>query len=72
MSEEPEELSEPRAVSKYRDRIVNGPIIRTFFWLGIPPLVNQIIVVAYNLADAYWLSVYSDITVAVPRQCGLS
>jgi putative MATE family efflux protein len=68
MSEEPEELPETRPISKYRDKIVNGPIIRTFFWLGVPPLVNQIIVVAYNLADAYWLSVYSDITVAIPRQ----
>ncbi|MEM2105221.1 MAG: MATE family efflux transporter [Candidatus Bathyarchaeia archaeon] len=68
MSEEAEELPEPRSIGKYRDKIVNGPIIRTFFWLGIPPLVNQIIVVAYNLADTYWLSVYSDVTVAVPRQ----
>lgn len=68
MSEESEGLSESHTMSKYRDKIVNGPIIRTFIWLGIPPLVNQLIVVAYNLADAYWLSVYSDIAVAVPRQ----
>ncbi|MEM3596622.1 MAG: MATE family efflux transporter [Candidatus Bathyarchaeia archaeon] len=68
MPEEAEELPETRSISKYRDKIVNGPIIRTFFWLGIPPLVNQIIVVAYNLADAYWLSVYSDVAVAIPRQ----
>lgn len=68
MSEETEELPETCSISQYRDKIVNGPIIRTFFWLGIPPLVNQIIVVAYNLADAYWLSVYSDVAVAVPRQ----
>ncbi|MGB9675748.1 MAG: MATE family efflux transporter [Candidatus Bathyarchaeales archaeon] len=68
MSEEAEELPETRPIGKYRDRIVNGPILRTFFWLGIPPLVNQIIVVAYNLADAYWLSVYSDVAVAIPRQ----
>jgi putative MATE family efflux protein len=68
MSEESEGLPESRAISKYRDKIVSGPIIRTFFWLGVPPLVNQLIIVAYNLADAYWLSVYNDITVAVPRQ----
>ncbi|MEM3730744.1 MAG: MATE family efflux transporter [Candidatus Bathyarchaeia archaeon] len=67
-SEETSEAPEQRTISKYRDKIVNGPIIRTFFWLGVPPLVNQIIIVAYNLADAYWLSVYSDIVVAVPRQ----
>jgi putative MATE family efflux protein len=30
--------------------------------------VNQLVIVAYNLADAYWLSSYSEVTVAVPRQ----
>ncbi|MEM3700309.1 MAG: MATE family efflux transporter [Candidatus Bathyarchaeia archaeon] len=68
MAEESEELPELPSISKYRDKIVNGPIVRTFFWLGVPPLINQLIIVAYNLADAYWLSVYSDITVAIPRQ----
>jgi putative MATE family efflux protein len=68
MAEESEELPQLPSLGKYRDKIVNGPIVRTFFWLGVPPLVNQLIVVAYNIADAYWLSVYSDITVAVPRQ----
>jgi len=37
-------------------------------WLGAPPLLNQLVVVAYNIADAYWLSLYSDIAVAIPRQ----
>jgi len=68
MSDESEGLTEPREISKYRDKIVSGPIIRTIFWLGLPPLVNQLVIVAYNVADAYWLSSYSEITVAVPRQ----
>jgi len=34
----------------------------------LPPLINQLVVVAYNVADAYWLSSYSEVTVAVPRQ----
>ncbi len=68
MSDESEGLMEPRGISKYRDRIVSGPIIRTIFWLGLPPLINQLVLVAYNVADAYWLSSYSEITVAVPRQ----
>jgi len=68
MSDESEGLIEPREISKYRDKIVSGPIIRTIFWLGLPPLVNQLVIVAYNVADAYWLSSYSEITVAVPRQ----
>jgi len=68
MSDEAEGLMEPREIGKYRDKIVNGPIIRTIFWLGLPPLINQLVIVAYNVADTYWLSSYSEITVAVPRQ----
>jgi putative MATE family efflux protein len=68
MSDEVEGQLEPREIRKYREKIVSGPIIRTIFWLGIPPLINQLVVVAYNVADAYWLSNYNEITVAVPRQ----
>lgn len=70
MAEESEALpdTKPSGISEYRDRIVNGPIIRTIFWLGTPPLVNQLVVVAYNVADSYWLSSYDEIAVAVPRQ----
>jgi len=68
MPDESEGLIEPRGIGKFRDRIVSGPIIRTVFWLGLPPLINQLVIVAYNVADAYWLSSYSEVTVAVPRQ----
>ncbi len=68
MSNESEGLTESHRVSKYRDKIVDGPIIRTIFWLGLPPLINQLVIVTYNVADAYWLSSYSEIAVAVPRQ----
>jgi len=68
MAEDSESLPEPGGISKYRDKIIEGPIIRTIFWLGTPPLVNQLVVVAYNVADTYWLSVYSEQAVAVPRQ----
>lgn len=68
MSNESEGMLEPREIGKYRDKIVSGPIIRTIFWLGAPPLINQLVIVAYNVADAYWLSSYSELTVAVPRQ----
>ncbi|MEM1540113.1 MAG: MATE family efflux transporter [Candidatus Bathyarchaeia archaeon] len=60
--------TERTGIGKYRDQIINGPIIRTIFWLGTPPLVNQLVVVAYNVMDTYWLSMYSERTVAVPRQ----
>lgn len=68
MAEDSEGLPEYGGISKYRDKIIDGPIIRTIFWLGTPPLVNQLVVVAYNVADTYWLSVYSEQAVAVPRQ----
>jgi putative MATE family efflux protein len=58
----------PSEISKYREKIINGPIIRKLFWLGTPPLVNQLVIVAYNVADSYWLSKYNEIAVAVPRQ----
>ncbi|MCS7124986.1 MAG: MATE family efflux transporter [Candidatus Bathyarchaeota archaeon] len=63
---EPE--TEQIGIGRYRDQIVNGPVFRTIFWLGTPPLVNQLVVVAYNVADTYWLSKYSELAVAVPRQ----
>lgn len=68
MSDENSDAQETYTIGKYRDRIVNGPIIRTLLWLGAPPLLNQLIVVAYNVADVYWLSLYGEVTVAVPRQ----
>ncbi|MEM2094024.1 MAG: MATE family efflux transporter [Candidatus Bathyarchaeia archaeon] len=59
---------EPQGVTKYRDRIVNGPIVSTFLWLGVPPLLNQLVLIAYNVADTYWLSCYNELCVSVPRQ----
>lgn len=68
MTEEFDEAQGARSLGRYRDRITNGPILKTLLWLGVPLLVNQIIVVAYNVADSYWLSLYGGITVGVPRQ----
>jgi len=68
MSDESEAKTEPQEIGKYREKIVTGPIIRTIVWLGVPPLINQLVVVAYNVTDAFWLSNYSEIAVAVPRQ----
>ena len=53
---------------KYRERIVKGPIVRTMLWLGLPLIVVQLIQISYNVADAFWLSMYSDVALAVPRQ----
>ncbi len=55
-------------VNKYRDKIVNGPVLRTLVWLGAPLMVVQLVNVSYNIVDAYWLSRYSNTAMAVPRQ----
>lgn len=62
------EIPDNYSLGKYRDRVTGGPIFRTLLWLGIPLLLNQLMVVIYNVADAYWLSLYGGVTVGVPRQ----
>ncbi|MCS7097338.1 MAG: MATE family efflux transporter [Candidatus Methanomethylicia archaeon] len=66
--EEGEESFKHRGMGRYRDRIVNGPIISTLIWLGLPPLINNIVMTVYHVANAYWLSIYSTYSVSVPRQ----
>ena len=56
------------SVRKYRDRIIRGPIVRTLLQLSLPLIIVQLIQISYNVADAFWLSMYSDTAVAVPRQ----
>lgn len=55
-------------IEKYRNEIVNGPIVKTLLWLGFPLMIVQLVNVSYNVADAFWLSKYSDVAMAVPRQ----
>ena len=57
-----------KPLRKYRDRIISGSIIRTALWLGLPLVIVQLVQISYNIADAYWLSKYSDVAMAVPRQ----
>ncbi|MBS7657214.1 MAG: MATE family efflux transporter [Candidatus Bathyarchaeia archaeon] len=68
MAEELGSLLESPDLSKYRDRIVNGSTVSTFFWLGVPPMLNQLVLIAYNVADTYWLSRYDELCVSIPRQ----
>ena len=53
---------------KYRDEILSGSILRVLFKLGLPLMIVNIVMLAYNLADAYWLSRYSEYAISVPRQ----
>lgn len=56
------------SIEKYREVIVSGPILSTMLKLGLPLMFTDIIMLAYNLTDAYWLSRYSVYALAVPRQ----
>lgn len=56
------------SIAAYREKVLNGPIGKTMLWLGIPLMVFQLVNVSYNLADAYWLSKYSEYAYAAPRQ----
>lgn len=57
-----------KSIEENRERILYGPIGRTLLWLGLPLMLVQLVNVSYNIVDAYWLSWYSDIAYAVPRQ----
>lgn len=52
----------------YRDRVINGPVGKTLLWLGVPIMIVHLVHVSYNIADAYWLSRYSEYAYAAPRQ----
>lgn len=58
----------PKEYHKLRQRITEEPIMKTLLWLGIPPLITQLVQVSYNIVDTIWLSRLSDIDIAVPRQ----
>ena len=55
-------------IEGYRDYVVGGPIVSTLIKLGLPLMLVQLANVSYNIADAFWLSKYSDVAMAVPRQ----
>ena len=57
-----------REYAKYREKILKGSILSALLWLGLPPLVNQLVQVSYNVIDSIWLSRLQDIALAVPRQ----
>ncbi|MEM2058160.1 MAG: MATE family efflux transporter, partial [Thermoproteota archaeon] len=57
----------PSGIDKYRDSIVSGPILPTMLRLGLPLMLTDVIMLVYNVTDAYWLSRYSQYALAVPR-----
>ena len=49
------EDSETKSMFKYRERILNGPVIRTTLWLAWPMIIANIVNISYNLVDTFWL-----------------
>jgi len=60
--------SAAETVGRFRERVINGPVGRTLLWLGLPLMIVQLVNISYNIADTYWLSRYSDVAYAAPRQ----
>ncbi len=52
----------------YRERVVGGPLIPTLLRLGAPPMLSQLLNLMYGVLNSLWLSLYSEVAVAVPRQ----
>jgi len=61
-------MSHYRDIDRYREEILTGNVIRVLFKLGSPLMLVNIVMLLYNLADAYWLSRYSEYLLSVPRQ----
>lgn len=44
-----------REVEAMRNRILNGPVVKTLLVLAYPIIINQLVQVLYNLTDTFWL-----------------
>ncbi|GAB6102424.1 MATE family efflux transporter [Thermococcus atlanticus] len=42
-------------LEEMRDRILEGPIVKTLIILAYPLIINQLVQVLYNLTDTFWL-----------------
>ena len=41
--------------SALRTKILNGPVVKTIFWLAWPIVLANLVNISYNLVDAFWL-----------------
>lgn len=55
-------------IDEYRDFVLRGSVITTLLKLGFPPMISNIVFTAYDVLNSIWLSLYSDVAIAVPRQ----
>lgn len=55
-------------IDEYRDFVLRGSVITTLLKLGFPPMISNTVFTAYDVLNSIWLSLYSDVAIAVPRQ----
>ncbi len=55
-------------LDEYRQRVLEGSIITSLLRLGAPPMAAQLAHVAYSVLNSLWLTLYSEVAIAVPRQ----
>ena len=48
-------VSRPEGASILRTKILNGPVVKTIFWLAWPIVLANLVNISYNLVDAFWL-----------------
>jgi putative MATE family efflux protein len=55
-------------LENYREKVLEGSVIVTLLSLGAGPMVAQLVNVMYSVLNSFWLVLYDQLTVAVPRQ----
>jgi len=53
----------------FRDRILNGPIVKTLLWLAYPIILANLVNLSYNLVDAFWLGKLGKAAFGAPTVC---
>ena len=54
---------------RYRDRILNGPILKTMTWLAWPIVIANLVNISYNLIDTFWLGKLGKESLSAPVVC---
>ncbi len=54
---------------KYRDKILNGPILKTMTWLAWPIIIANLVNISYNLIDTFWLGKLGKESLSAPVVC---
>lgn len=62
-------LAKRISAEELRERIINGSIVNTVFWLAWPIIVANLVNMSYNIIDAFWLSKLGREAFGAPTVC---